>query len=495
MSTTYIQPLTSVRGRMTYTELGEGRMYRENLTNGTDRIVAQFGDADSREEFVMYCEEVCFRNPGRSNEGFEVRVSWDRDELNPDNPDDVQKALEHTYKLCKAIAPESLCWLTAHTDGEGGCVHVHAVICNNDETNGSALYHGMTHWHVERENDRISIDEGLSVIGQSAVLKEAGQKDLWSVRRDFCTSFEKVLGDKVTLVRDGSSSVEEFVERLEAEGIELRKKKNRWTYVMYDPFSGRRRRREASRLADDLTKESVERLFSEKGTQQEIQGAAEEAPNLTAFGLTSIDLTGEAKARGPVLSEDDCWPSVEDVYAMVGDLKEVRRRRLIGEGRHMDDPLYKELTKVSGDAGDVLDDLRSEVSNARKRFLQSKEARDAAKSPCPFLTSLMFIYRGVGQSGGSYITKLLADMMMQMFRFIAEQKLKEKREETERMLFANRRLMWDAEKRLRAAEKALETVSGRTPGRETRKVPESFKTIYDQAVSVGVRESSTTAER
>ena len=97
MSTTNVQPLPNVRGRMSYTEFGEGKRRREHLKNGTDRIAAQMGDAPSREDFVAYCEEQTYRHPNAINQGYEVRVSWATDELNPGKPDDVQRAMEYAY--------------------------------------------------------------------------------------------------------------------------------------------------------------------------------------------------------------------------------------------------------------------------------------------------------------------------------------------------------------------------------------------------------------
>lgn len=44
MSTTNIQPLPDVAGRMRYTELGEGEKYRDNVEHGTNRIAAQMGE-------------------------------------------------------------------------------------------------------------------------------------------------------------------------------------------------------------------------------------------------------------------------------------------------------------------------------------------------------------------------------------------------------------------------------------------------------------------
>ena len=111
MSTTHIQPLPNVYGRMAYTELGEGKKRTENIQNGTNRIAAQMGDGDSREECVRFCSAMKRQNQGRENEGFEVRVSWAPEELSKDDPEDIQRACEYGYLLCKEVAPNAPCWV------------------------------------------------------------------------------------------------------------------------------------------------------------------------------------------------------------------------------------------------------------------------------------------------------------------------------------------------------------------------------------------------
>lgn len=95
MSTTHVQSLPNVRGRMSYTEFGEGKRRREHLENGTDRIAAQMGDAASREDFIVYCEGQKHRHPN--------------------SPDDIQRGMEYAYTLCHELAPDSMCWVTMPT--------------------------------------------------------------------------------------------------------------------------------------------------------------------------------------------------------------------------------------------------------------------------------------------------------------------------------------------------------------------------------------------
>ena len=70
MSTTHIQPLPNVRGRMSYTELGEGKKRTRNIREKTNRIAAQMGDMGTREDFIRFCSAMRRQSQGtRLNEG------------------------------------------------------------------------------------------------------------------------------------------------------------------------------------------------------------------------------------------------------------------------------------------------------------------------------------------------------------------------------------------------------------------------------------------
>ena len=78
--------------------------------------------------------------------------------------------------------------------------------------------------------------------------------------------------------RTVSKDTEEFERTLKTQGVEIKESKGGWSYYMMDETGGKRRRK-ASNLADDLTKESIEERFREKqaerGTFQTPQNAPE----------------------------------------------------------------------------------------------------------------------------------------------------------------------------------------------------------------------------
>lgn len=342
MSTTYVQALPDVRGRMSYTEFGEGKRRRDHLQNGTDRIAAQMGDMPSRGEFIAYCNGLHAVHPNMVNEGYELRVSWALDELNPGNPDDVQRGMEHAYLLCHELAPDSPCWVTMHVDGEGGCVHAHATIANHDCRTGQVINKDDTSLfapRVQAVNDELSREWGLSVIGADK------DKSTWAEKRDSFEydSFDRHLGDAVAKARDDASDIDDFKQRLAFAGVTLNEtskidkktgeKSVGWSYRMRDEWGPKRRtrKRRASNLADDLTKEGVERFFEEKQEQQtreELKTAP--APNQDSQMVGMEDTQQDSPAQHDF---DMYEPSESDVKDMTSDLKSVYARRRKSEGR------------------------------------------------------------------------------------------------------------------------------------------------------------------
>lgn len=495
MSTTNIQPLPSVRGRMRYTELGEGQKYKSNIENGTNRIAAQMGDMESREEFTLHCEAMRRQNPQRANEGFEVRVSWSPDEMSIDSPEDVQRAMEYGYLLCKEIAPESACWVTVHTDGEGGCLHVHAAICNHDEATGKALSHGMDHRRIAAINDRLSIENGFSVVGKPAFVKD--KQTTWFDRRKECTPFEQKLGDAVQYASVMSKDEDEFKRTLKRQGVDVKESKGGWSYYMMDETGGKRRkrRRKASNLADDLTKDSIEERFrerqAERGTFQTPQNAPEsrskplddktptEAPKEPEKAPESVsEPSGEERTESSQRSSlfEDYQVDEEDVK---GSLDALRRR-----GRQKD-PMgedWRTRDVRDADASDVRARLQAEVDRRREEFHRSQQALQAmGRSQDSSFRMLNRMFSQMSRSMGKPADRMVADMMARMMAalYVMEQERleRERREALERDLYEKRGKMWDAEKRLKAADKAIAGEQQRGAGRHVRS---SIESVYEQ---------------
>ena len=445
MSTTHVQSLPNVRGRMSYTEFGEGKRRREHLENGTDRIAAQMGDAASREDFIVYCEGQKHRHPN--------------------SPDDIQRGMEYAYTLCHELAPDSMCWVTMHVDGEGGCVHAHATIANHDARSGQVINKEDTSLYaprVQAVNDRLSRENGFQVLGADK------EMSAWAQRRDTFgyDSFDRHLGDKVAYARDRSDTVDEFKRNLELEGVTLKetvktdKKTGEvtagWSYKAVDEWGPKRRsrKRRASNLADDLTKEGVEAYFEEKQRQAEAQ--KEDAP----VPVPVATVAAEPQTDSPAEPSFDVYSVEEsDVVQMAGDLQRAHINRCRESGELFMGERYGQLMEAERHPEEQLEKLQAEVDAARREFHASKEARDMLSHPCPNLLAGAWVFAKAGRDAKDPVSRMMADMTAMMLRMLIQQAMEEQRrrerEAAERRLYESRRNMWDAEKRLKAAEKAL----------------------------------------
>lgn len=494
MSTTFVTALLSVRANMTYTELGKGKQRKEHIENGTNRIVAQFGDKPSREAFVAYCENSMSRHPNAVNEGFELRVSWATDELDPNNPDDIQRGMEHAYLLCHELAPDSPCWVTMHTDGDGGCVHAHATIVNHDVRTGLAINKGDTSLYaprVQAVNDELSRANGLQVLGADK------SHTTWEERSATldAKSFDRHLGDKIAFARDNADSMEAFKKNLEYAGVTLTetaktdKKTGEvttgWSYKAKDVWGPkmRTRKRRASNLCDDFTKDGIEAYFEEKQAQAEEQ--AQKAPTEPeVVAAVPEDVPQDVRTHQspepepiPAVPEPDTpqedfhvyEPSADDVSDMAGDLRRAYVRHCEGKGQSYMDDTYHRFVSVQADPHDAWLELRAEVARAREEFHRTKAELDAVKQQRKDFAVGMAIFRAVNRKSQSPMARMMADMYAMMF----QQMMQAKREEAERKLYERRKAMWDAEKALKNELKRGEI------GYKPHELPESLKRITE----------------
>lgn len=493
MSTTHVQSLPNVRGRMSYTEFGEGKRRRAHLENGTDRIAAQMGDAASRGDFIVYCEGQRHRHPNAVNEGYELRISWATDELDPSKADDIQRGMEYAYTLCHELAPDSMCWVTMHVDGEGGCVHAHATIANHDARTGQVINKGDTSLYAPRVkavNDELSRACGFQVLGADK------EMSLWEQKRETFQpdSFDRRLGDRVAGARDRSSTLDEFRRNLGLSGVTLKEttKTDRktgevttgWSYKAVDEWGPKRRtrKRRASNLADDLTREGIEAYFEAK--QREFEVPEQDAP-----APAVLPDVPETETVAP--EEQPSADFALDVYdldrayvsEMASDLQKAHIHRSREAGESFMDERYERLVEARNHPDEQLAKLREDVDAARREFYASKEARDTMQHPCPGLLAGMHVFAKAGRDARDPVSRMMADMTAMMLRMMIQEALAEERrqqrEEAERRVYESRKSMWDAEKRLKAAEKALSNEDER----ETKAHAKTMQARYARARS------------
>ena len=352
-----------------------------------------------------------------------------------------------------------------HVDGEGGCVHAHATIANHDARSGQVINKEGTSLYaprVQAVNDRLSRENGFQVLGADK------EMSTWAQRRDTFAydSFDRHLGDKVAYARDRSDTVDEFKRNLELEGVTLKetvktdKKTGEvtagWSYKAVDEWGPKRRtrKRRASNLADDLTKEGVEAYFEEKQRQAEAQKEDAPAPVPVATVAAELQTDSPAEPSFDVYSVEE-----SDVAQMAGDLQRAHIDRSRESGEPFMGERYGQLMEAERHPEEQLAKLQAEVDAARREFHASKEARDMLSHPCPNLLAGAWVFAKAGRDAKDPVSRMMADMTAMMLRMLIQQAMEEQRrrerEAAERRLYESRRNMWDAEKRLKSAEKAL----------------------------------------
>lgn len=102
----------------------------------------------------------------RRVQGYTLIQSWSSDELDVNNPDDVQRANDAGQQLAKRLIGDSANYMVVtHTDGKGRKVHNHIIICN--DVDGKAVRDAR--WTTAmKTNDDLMIDLGFERTERSA---------------------------------------------------------------------------------------------------------------------------------------------------------------------------------------------------------------------------------------------------------------------------------------------------------------------------------------
>lgn len=179
MPTTHISPVRSLSTRLDYVTYGSGRVGSERRrSHDASRPLSFACDFGTREDMAAYARQLR-RRKQRRYDGYEVRVSWSRDELDPGSPDDVAAAMEFGRALADELFPGSPCAITAHGDGEGGCLHLHIDVVNVSDlgTGKSICGDGRCHRVVAAVSDTLARERGMRVV------EFAAHEGSWAERR------------------------------------------------------------------------------------------------------------------------------------------------------------------------------------------------------------------------------------------------------------------------------------------------------------------------
>jgi len=139
----------------------------ENMRNDDVRaaaysVVSATPDATPM-QFVRDTGAEIARHPRRENQAEHVFQNFHPDELDKDNPFDVQLAHLAGLELARRIAPNSDVVVATHTDSESGHLHNHIIIANHDRVTGKTPRNARNFYAVANVNDAVMRDLGLEV--------------------------------------------------------------------------------------------------------------------------------------------------------------------------------------------------------------------------------------------------------------------------------------------------------------------------------------------
>ncbi|QKF07853.1 hypothetical protein HLV38_06845 [Berryella wangjianweii] len=314
---------------------------------------------------------------------------------------------------------------------------------------------------------------GFTVVGP----EPGKERTTWAERRGQfdIESFERVLGNRVEEARNHASNMEEFREELKMRGVELTETRKAdkesgeetvgWSYKARDPYgkSKRKRRRRASNLADDLTKEGVEAYFEQKQRQAEVQAEAAQTqpePAIEPEVVVEEPTHQEREDSSADSSFGTYFVTKSDVAQVAGDLQRAHIGCSRDQGKPFAGERYDRLMEAECHPDEQLARLRAEVDAARADFHASKrQVEELRRSKCPTLLQGAWLLAKTGCDARDPVSRMMADMtammLREMIRQFMQEQLERQREEAERRLYESRANMWDAEKRLKAAEKAV----------------------------------------
>ncbi|OFP86536.1 hypothetical protein HMPREF2967_11100 [Corynebacterium sp. HMSC059E07] len=139
----------------------------ENMRNGDVRaaaysVVSATPDVTPK-QFISETVAEIARHPERENQAELIIQSFHPDELDKDNPFDVQLAHLAGLELARRIAPNSDVVVATHIDSESGHLHNHIIIANHDRVTGKTPRNARNFYAVKRSNDAVMRDLGLEV--------------------------------------------------------------------------------------------------------------------------------------------------------------------------------------------------------------------------------------------------------------------------------------------------------------------------------------------
>lgn len=138
-------------------------------------------------DFIDEGNELLRPHGHRSNKCLTYVQSFS-EELDKDNPEDVQKAHDLGVETARRLAPNSPFLVATHIDSKGGYVHNHIIILNHDYLTEKAAPKEAGNFHnVKRVNDELMDKVGMEVLQPSGSWVRLRQAERAAVKAGIST--------------------------------------------------------------------------------------------------------------------------------------------------------------------------------------------------------------------------------------------------------------------------------------------------------------------
>lgn len=184
-------------------------------------------------------------------QAYMVLFSFSQRELNPNDPDSLEKAADLADAVVRRMYPGHQYTLVAQKDGDGGLIHVHGTVnalhtetlkaCRGRQTSYQALRE-----EIEEEMSQAGIPIDYGDNHTKAKTKRRKKRELAKAGTDGYSWTEDLAG-RIRTALASATSFTDLENRLGKQGVTIsRKTKSNWTFVLKDAkeekYSGRKSR-------------------------------------------------------------------------------------------------------------------------------------------------------------------------------------------------------------------------------------------------------------
>lgn len=184
-------------------------------------------------------------------QAYMVLFSFSQRELNPNDPDSLEKAADLADAVVRRMYPGHQYTLVAQKDGDGGLIHVHGTVnalhtetlkaCRGRQTSYQALRE-----EIEDEMSQAGIPIDYGDNHTKAETKRRKKRELSKAGTDGYSWTEDLAG-RIRTALASATSFTDLESRLGKQGVTIsRKTKSNWTFVLKDAkeekYSGRKSR-------------------------------------------------------------------------------------------------------------------------------------------------------------------------------------------------------------------------------------------------------------